>query len=310
VRSYAVVGLGAVGGLYGGRLAAAGFPVHFLVRRDAEAIRAGGLHVRSVDGDRTVADVSVTDDPTAIPPVDVVLVATKTTSWESVAPVLGTLAGPGTVVVMLQNGLGVEERAAAAAPGATVLGGLCFVCARLEAPGRIDHVDYGTVNLAEHRADGAPAGVTDAVAAVAEDLTASGSAVVTNPDLVTARWKKLVWNIPYNGLSVVVGAGTDELMADPDARALVEVLMREVQAGASADGRTIDDAFVEQMLVDTERMTPYATSMRLDFDGGRPLEIDAIYRAPLARARAAGIAMPATEALARQLAFLDRRARA
>jgi 2-dehydropantoate 2-reductase len=309
VRRYAVIGLGAVGGLYGGRLAAAGHEVHFVVRRDAERLRRDGLQVTSVDGDIDLPQLSVFDEPAAVPPVDVVVVATKTTANPTVTPVLQALAPPAGVVVLLQNGLDVEGWAAQACPGATVLGGLCFVCAHNDAPGRITHLDYGAVNVAEHRPGDEPAGVTPAVDAVAGDLAAAGVKATAQPDLVLARWKKLVWNVPYNGLSVVLDAGTDELMADPATLGLVRRLMVEVQAGATAQGREIPDAFVEQMLADTVAMTPYRTSMRLDHDAGRPLELDAIYRAPLARAAAGGVAMPATEVLWRQLSFLDRRSR-
>jgi 2-dehydropantoate 2-reductase len=207
---------------------------------------------------------------------------------------------------MFQNGLGAEEEAARVVPGVTVLGGLCFVCSLQVGRGHIRHVDYGAVTVAEHRADGAPAGVTPAVEGLVADLVAAGVRATAQPDLVLARWKKLVWNIPYNGLSVVLDAGTDELMGDPATRALVHQLMREVQAGAASQGRAIDEAFVDQMLADTEAMTPYRTSMRLDFDQARPLELDAIYRTPLERA---GGVMPRTDALCRQLAFLDARNR-
>jgi 2-dehydropantoate 2-reductase len=307
VTRYAVVGLGAVGGLYGARLAAAGHEVHFVVRSGADAIRQQGLELRSVDGDVTIADVLVHNGPDAVPPVDVVLVAIKTTANDALATLLPRLVGEHTAVVMFQNGLGAEEQAQAAVPAATVLGGLCFVCSLLVGPGRIDHVDYGAVTVAEHRADGSAAGVTPAVERLVGDLVGAGVKATALPDLVLARWKKLVWNVPYNGLSVVLDAGTDELMADGSTRLLVEALMREVQDGAASQGRTIEDAFVQQMLDDTEAMTPYRTSMKLDFDHGRPLELDAIYREPVQRAVRAGIALPRTEALAQQLVFLERR---
>jgi 2-dehydropantoate 2-reductase len=284
--------------------------VHFLVRSSVDLLRRDGLHVRSVDGDIDLARPSVTDDPAEVPPVDVVLVALKTTANGALPALLPPLVGPSTVVVMLQNGLGVEAAATAAVPGAVVLGGLCFVCSSLVAPGRIEHVDYGAVTLGEHRADGLAAGVTPAVEAVAADLAGAGVTVQPQPDLVVARWKKLVWNIPYNGLSVVLRAGTDEIMADPDARALVRSLMVEVQRGAAAQGREIPDAFVDQMLADTEAMTPYRTSMALDFDQQRPLELDAIYRVPIAVAAVGGVSLDATAALHRELAMLDRRNRA
>jgi 2-dehydropantoate 2-reductase len=306
---YAVVGMGAVGGLYGGRLAAGGHEVHFVVRSSASEIRRQGLRVESVDGDIVLPEVQVHDRPETVPPVEAVIVAIKTTGNADLPHVLEPLVGPGSVVAMFQNGLGAEEQAAAVAPGITVLGGLCFVCSLQVGPGHIRHVDYGAVTVAEHREGGGPAGTTKAVERLVDDLTGAGVRATAQPDLVLARWKKLVWNVPYNGLSVVLDAGTDELMGAPATRALVHELMREVQAGAASQGRAIDDSFVEQMLADTEVMTPYRTSMRVDFDQGRPLELDAIYRTPLERAAAAGVSMPRTDALWRQLAFLDARAR-
>jgi 2-dehydropantoate 2-reductase len=274
-----------------------------------QEIRERGLRVESVDGDIALADVSVHDRPDTVPPVDVVIVATKTTGNADLAATLRPLVGPGSVVAMFQNGLGVEEQAEAVAPEAVVLGGLCFVCAFQVGPGHIRHVDYGAVTVAEHRTDGTPAGSTEAVDRLVADLQAAGVRADAQPDLVLARWKKLVWNIPYNGLSVVLDAETDDLMRADATRGLVHDLMREVQAGAASQGRVIDDAFVDRMLTDTEAMTPYRTSMRLDFDQHRPLELDAIYRTPLSRAEAAGASMPRTDALCRQLSFLDARNR-
>jgi 2-dehydropantoate 2-reductase len=116
-----------------------------------------------------------------------------------------------------------------------------------------------------------------------------------------------VWNIPYNGLSVVLDAGTDELMADDATRGLVEALMREVVTAARACGHSIDDGFVGDMLTTTDAMTPYRTSMKLDYDERRPLELDAIYRIPIERANEAGAQVPRVDALWRQLRFLDQR---
>jgi 2-dehydropantoate 2-reductase len=256
----------------------------------------------------------VYDDPQQVPPVDVVLVALKTTANDTLAGVLPSLVrrheGRDTTVVVLQNGLGVEDRAAVAVPGTTVLGGLCFVCAHRLGPGRVEHLDYGAVTLAEHRPDGAGAGVTAAVEAVGDDLGAAGVDVVRHDDLPLARWRKLVWNVPYNGLSVLLDAGTDELMADAATRGLVRSLMVEVVEGAeAAAGRAIDDGFVDEMLTTTDAMTPYRPSMKLDYDAGRPLELDAIYRAPIEAARAGGLELTGIETLWRQLRFLDRRQR-
>jgi 2-dehydropantoate 2-reductase len=209
------------------------------------------------------------------------------------------------VVVSLQNGLGVEERLAGVTDGATVLGGMCFLCSNKVGPGHVRHLDYGRVTVGEHRPDGTAAGVTDAVESLVDDLVGAGLDSVAVEDLDEGRWRKLVWNIPYNGLSVVLAAGTDDLMADPSTRRLVTELMHEVLTGAEACGRRIELGFADRMLADTERMTPYAPSMKLDFEAGRPMEIDAIYATPLDAARAAGYDMAKVSMLHDQLRFLD-----
>jgi 2-dehydropantoate 2-reductase len=312
-RSYTVIGLGAIGGFYGARLAAAGHPVRFVTRSDVDAVRDGGLRVESPLGDVALADVEVHDTEAArrgeVEPSDVVVVAVKTTDTADVLALLPALVHDGSTIVAMQNGLGVEGPIADAVPEHEVVGAMCFICSNRVGPGRIRHLDYGRVTVAHHRRDGAAAGLTDEVRAVVDDLAGAGIATVAIDDLAAARWRKLVWNVPYNGLSVVLDAGTDELMADPGTRRLVEQIMWEVVAGSTACGTPVDDSFVAEMLDDTDKMSPYATSMKLDHEAGRPLELDAIYDAPIRAAAAAGYEMVRTAALHDQLRFLDARSR-
>lgn len=307
-RSYAVIGLGAVGGFYGARLLGAGHDVQFITRSDVDHVRRHGLLVESPEGDLRFDEVSVHGSAETVQPVDVVLVAVKTTDTASaLEAVRGVVErSSDAVVVALQNGLGVEQVLADALPGTTVLGGMCFLCSNKVGPGHIRHLDYGRVTVGEHRDDGVAAGITEPVRSLVDDLTGAGVPALAIEDLVEGRWRKLVWNVPYNGLSVVLDAGTDELMADPFTRRLVEELMLEVLDGANACGRAIERSFVDQMLADTERMRPYAPSMKLDFAAGRPMELDAIYAAPLAAARNGGRDLPRVSMLHDQLRFLDR----
>lgn len=307
-RRYAVVGTGAVGGYYGARLAHAGHEVHFLARSDAEVLRRDGLRVESPDGDFSLPTPSVCTSPDELPPVDCVLVTVKTTAQEEAAAMVGPLGSPTTALVAMQNGLGVEAALAARAPAGTpVLGAMCFLCSNRVAPGHIRHVDYGRVTVGAWTPDESPGGITPEVVALAADLEGAGVPSVPIADLAEGRWRKLVWNIPYNGLSVVLDAATNELMGAAPTRMLVRGLMEEVVAGAAACGHPIDDGFVEVMLDTTDRMAPYATSMKLDHDHGRPMELDTIYGAPLAAARAAGAPMVRAEMLLAQLRFLDAR---
>ena len=206
--------------------------------------------------------------------------------------------------MVLQNGLGAEERVRAEVPAAgAVLGGLCFVCAHREAPGRADHLDYGAVTLAPLEAEHRPV-----AGDVAADLTAAGVETAVLDDLGVARWRKLVWNIPFNGLCTVLDATTEQLLADPSARALVSDLMDEVVAGARATGHELPPGVRDEMLALSDAMRPYDPSMKLDRDAGRPLEVGAIYDVATRAARAAGAPMVRTEALAAALRFLDGRA--
>lgn len=303
-RSYTVVGAGGVGLLYGTRLAVAGHDVRWLVRSGAEEIRRRGIEVRS-GGEvlRLPPDaLHVFTDPAAVPATDVVVLATKATANDALADLLGPACGPGATVVVLQNGLGTEEQVRAEVPHAgAVLGGLCFVCVHRTAPGRADHLDYGAVTLAplepEH---------LGAAEDVAADLSAAGVDTAVLPDLGVARWRKLVWNIPFNGLCTVLDARTDELLADPHTRGLVADLMDEVIVAANAVGRPIPSGFRDEMLATTDAMAPYDPSMKLDHDAGRRLEVEAIYDAATTAARAAGAPMRRAEAMAAMLRFLDR----
>jgi 2-dehydropantoate 2-reductase len=313
VQRYAVVGSGAVGGFYGIRLAHAGAPVQFLVRHDAEQVRRHGLDLASPEGDLHVEDVDVAQDWSALQPCDVLLVAVKATANTDVLTQLSEhadrLLAPSGGILLVQNGIGAEADFAAAAPGRQVLGGLAFLCANRTGPCSVAHLDFGALTIAAHAPGEVPAGVTPLMQAIAEDLAAAATACLLDEDLVRARWRKLMWNIPFNPLSVILDARTDALMGDPAAVDLVRQLMGEVAAAAAAEGRVLPEGLVDDLLSATAAMAPYATSMKLDADAGRPLEIEAMLAEPLRRAHRAGVEMPAVAVLHRQLAFLDRRAR-
>jgi 2-dehydropantoate 2-reductase len=270
-------------------------------------VKAHGLRVDSKDGDFHLRDVRAYRRVEDMPRCDVAVVAWKTVQNHLLPLLLPPVLKEGGVVLVLQNGLGVEGVAAQAAPGHRVFGGLCFVCASRVGPGHICHLDYGSVRMAEHSPEHRPAGLSPALEALAADFRGAGIEVGVAEDLVLARWQKLVWNVPYNGLSVVLDANTAELMGDPDSLALVEGLMREVLAGAASCGRTIPAEFVGEMLEMTRVMKPYRASMKVDYDEGRPMEIEAIHGEPLRRAAANGVDLPLLKSLYHQLRFLGAR---
>ena len=306
-RSYAIIGSGAVGGLYGARLQRVGLAVHFLCHSDYEHVRRHGLVIESPEGDIRLPQVNAYGRAADMPVCDVVIVALKTTANAILPAALPCVTKPGGTVVILQNGLGAEARVASFVPQCSVVGAMSFLCASKVGPGHVRHLDYGKITLAAYRPDGQPGGITAEMTAIAADLEQSGTSVNLFEDLVQARWQKLVWNVPFNGLSVVLEADTAEMMRNEQTRRLARDLMNEVVAGAAVCGRHIPPEFVEQMVVDTERMTPHKTSMVLDYENRRPMEVESIYGEPLRVAEGRGACLPLTRMLYAQLKFLDER---
>lgn len=314
VRSYAVVGAGAVGGFYGARLAAAGHRVHFLFRGDFADAKRRGLTVESPLGDVRLGPEKLLAylDPRDLPPCDVVLVATKALVPNPAGELLAAMLGPETehtTVVTLQNGLGIEEELAPVVGNRPLLGGLCFLCSNKVGPAHVRHLDYGGISLGQHGPGAGAQGVTPAMEQVAEDLRGAGITISLEDDLVAARWRKLVWNVPFNSLSVLLDALPQELLGTPATEALVAAIMAEVQAGAASEGRLLDEASLQSSIERTRRMAPYRTSMKLDFDHGRPMEVEAIVGNPMRTAAAHGVDLPIVATLYRQLCFLDARNR-
>ncbi|WP_197064813.1 putative 2-dehydropantoate 2-reductase [Leptolyngbya sp. KIOST-1] len=317
-RRYAIVGTGAVGGYYGACLQRGGAEVHFLLRGDCDYVNEHGLVIESVAGNFALPQVNAHRSTATMPPVDVVIVALKTTQNALLPTLLKPILGPETAILTLQNGFGIEDDIAAWATASAphpILGGLCIICANKVGPGTVRHLDYGNLLLGQYCADRQPAGHSPLLEAIEQDFRAGQVGVEVVSDLRLARWRKLVWNIPFNGLSVVMNATTVEMMADPNIRRLAEQLMGEVLEAARRDGESLSPGqsrhlppeLVAHMLTHTERMAPYRTSMKIDFDEGRPLEVDAIYGNTVRAAQAAGATVPKIEMLYHQLKAIDRR---
>jgi len=305
-RRYAILGTGALGGYYGARLAHAGCDVHFLLHSDYGHVLRHGLRVTSPEGDFSLDRVQAYDRAESLPPCDVSVVAIKTTHNHLLPELLpGPIRGGGCVLT-LQNGLGGDDDAARVAGANRVVGGLAFLCSNKVGPGAIQHLDYGRVMLAEYTADGSAGGITPRMRSLASDFERAGVPVQLSENLRAARWHKLVWNIPFNGLCVALRADTREILSRPVWRRRAEALMREVIANARACGCEIRDDFADTMLADTEKMIPYLPSMRLDFDAGREMEVESIFGNPLRTARAAGQESPLLAELYEELRALSR----
>jgi len=299
VARIAVIGAGAVGGYYGGRLALAGHDVRFLVRSDYAAWKARGLRVFSKDGDFTLPDVQAFRDPAELGTADWVICALKATAIDEAADLIAPCAGPETRIVALMNGLGNEQRLAERFPARRIFGAMAFVCINRGEPGVIHHLEYGRVSVGHLEDDPAETEL------LAELFRGAGIETVIAPNLRYARWEKLCWNVPFNGLSVAGGGiGTRTILEDRELRAFAEGAMREVVragnadlAAAGSEARLDEEDVVRRMFAQTEAMADYRTSMVIDFVLGRPLEAEAILGNPVRRARELAVQVPRMEAL-------------
>ena len=284
-----IVGSGAVGCYFGARLAKGGAAVRFLMRGDLAAVRArGSVVVLGGSVATEVRPVAAFGSPAEVGPVDLAVVALKATPGAALAELVGPLLGPGTAVLTLQNGLGADERLAGVFGAERVIGGLVFMALSRSGPGEVTCFHPGSVSIGEFGRPSAPR-----TRSLAAQLGAAGIRAHVVENLVEARWRKLVWNIPFNGLSIAAGGvPTDRICADPALAAEARELMREVQRAAAALGFAIPDDYLRRNFDVTPAMGAYRPSSLIDYLAGREVEVEAIWGEPLRRAGAAGVETP------------------
>ncbi|MBO7538437.1 MAG: putative 2-dehydropantoate 2-reductase [Prevotella sp.] len=297
---YGIIGTGAIGGYYGGKLAHSGQEVHFLFHKDYEFVRENGLQVDSCDGSFHLDQVNAYASTTDMPKCDVILVGLKTINNHMLPKLLPPLLHENSVVVLIQNGIGVEADVQQMFPNTALIAGLAFICSAKTEPGRVNHQCYGSINLGNYSCKD-----ESLFNAILNDFTNAGIQAGSVP-YEEARWKKAVWNMPFNGMTVALNTQTDLLLKNPSTRQLIRDLMMEVIDAARHLGVTgLDETFADKMIETTDAMTPYSPSMKLDFDFHRPMEIHYIYTRPIEIARAAGFRMAKLEMLEAELRFLQ-----
>ena len=297
---YAVIGTGTIGGYYGSKLARAGQEVHFLLHRDYDYVVENGLTVDSCDGSFVLPHVNAYQSIEQMPKCDVVLVGLKTTNNHLLAKLLPPLLHERSLVLLIQNGIGVEHDVQQMVPGAWLAAGLAFICSAKTEPGCISHQCYGSINIGNYScADKA------VMAALVDDFREAGIQTA-QVEYQEARWRKAVWNMPFNGMTVALNAQTDMLLNNPQTERLIYDQMMEVINAARACGvTTLDSTFADKMMEMTRAMVPYSPSMKLDYDFHRPMEIGYIYSRPIRIAAEAGSPMPKLEMLEAELRYIE-----
>lgn len=254
------------------------------MRSDLDHVKRSGLRVISKQGDFHLQGVKAYGSTGEIEPCDLVIIALKATSNEALKELIPPLLKDDSMLLTLQNGLGNEEFLAEHFGAERVIGGLCFVCLNRTEPGLIHHIGAGAISIGEFT--GLPQPRTHEIAS---EFKRSGIVCNVKPDLARERWKKLVWNIPFNGLAISAG-GIDvaQILADPDLEFLTRQLMHEVISSARRLGHDLPSSLVEDQIKATHPMGPYKPSSLIDYLDGREVEVEAIWGEPYRRAANAG----------------------
>jgi 2-dehydropantoate 2-reductase len=297
----AVVGVGAIGGYVGIRLALAGEDVTFIARgANLQALRANGIRLVMSDGTQeSLPRVNATSDYAAAGPQDVIILAMKAHQLAAVAPDLPKLLGPDTVVVPMQNGIpywyfhGQRGELAGARvhsvdptgvigeniPAERVIGCVVYPATELVSHGLIKHVEGNRFPVGEP--DGT---ASDRVKRVADSLTRAGFKAPVLDDIRAEIWLKLWGNMTFNPISALTRATLAGICQYPPGRELAAAMMTEAQTVAHKLGITFRVP-LEKRIAGAEKVGHHKTSMLQDVEAGRDLEIDALLGAVVELAR-------------------------
>ncbi|MGK0290554.1 MAG: 2-dehydropantoate 2-reductase [bacterium] len=290
-----VIGTGAIGGLYAGKLSQTGARVITLCRSDYDVVKEKGFEVQSKPfGDFSFIPDQVVQNLNEVQEeIDFILVTTKVLPEIDIPTLIQPVVTEKTSIILLQNGVEIEQPIQEAFPNNEVISGLAFVCVTRIAPGKIVHADYGRITLGKY-----PSGSSENVKKIAQLYQSVGVDCEASDDIVTARWKKLVWNAPFNPLSVISGGkNTAEMLANEQTARMAELVMNEVCDIAKAVGSELLSSIVSANLEATKVMKPYKTSMLLDYEAGRPMEIEAITGSVVSIAKRENVTVPHLEML-------------
>jgi 2-dehydropantoate 2-reductase len=287
-----VMGAGAVGSYFGGKLAKAGHEVIFVARGEhLDRMRRNGLVVKSTGGDFHLIPRAV-GLPEEAGPCDLILFTPKNYDTETAARAMAPMLADDTVVIPLQNGVDNEERLSAIIGPRRVIGGLCYVGARIDRPGEVIHSAAGRVIIGE--LDGRH---TIRIAQVERLFLDAGVTVEVSLDIRADKWRKFCWNISFNTVSALTRATVGQMLALESCREVIRTAVAEGVAVARTRGVRLPEDFPDRVLADNAVYRDLKTSMLQDLEKGRPLEADSLSGVVVRYADEAGVPVPVNRTL-------------
>ncbi len=303
----AVIGVGGVGGYFGGRLAQSGQDVTFIARgRTLDALRTRGLHVESIKGDFVLDKVNATDDPSAAGKADVIILATKAWQVREAAEHVRPMVGPGTIAIPLENGMDAPDDLAAILGADHVFGGLCTIVSFIVEPGHIRHA-AADPSILFGRLDRQP---DERAETLRDAFVAAGVNAQIPRDIVHSMWSKFLFIAPLSGIGSVTRVPVGAWRSLPEARSMAEAALRELIAVARTRGADLSDEAVAITMERYDSLAPDATSsLQRDIADGKPSELDAQLGAVVRMGHEAGVPTPVHQFLYASLLPQERKAR-
>ncbi len=297
-----IVGAGAMGSLYGGKLALAGAEVllYDISRAHVEAVNSAGLTIEELDGKTAVVRLKATVVPSDLSDAEALLIFVKSSATAAAARQFAALAKTGAIAVTLQNGLGNEQILREAFGAERTAAGVTSQGATFVGPGRVRHAGVGPTHLCmSDRAN-------EKLAPLAEALNRAGFETHLEKSIDSLVWSKLVINVGINALTALTGLPNGRLLDFPQLRALMGDLVDEAARVAKARGISLSYAEPLAMVYTVaEKTGRNRSSMLQDFDRRRPSEIDFINGAIVREAESLGLQAPANRTVTRLVQALD-----
>jgi len=301
----AVIGTGAVGGYFGGRLAAAGHELIFIARGGhLDALRRDGLRIISPAGDRLIKNAVFASAADPLKSVDLALVCVKSYDTETAAQLCARLIGAETTILSLQNGIDNPEKLGGLFAADRILAGVVYIGAQIEAPGVIHHFNGGKIVFG--RLDGK---IEARAQAVEQAFSAAAVPCELRSDIQRIQWAKLLWNAPFCAISCLARANVREIVESAPLTRLALDCMAEVQAAARTRGVELRSSLFDETLGFSRGLGDFKPSMLQDLEARKPLEYDAFNGIVARLLHQAGQPAPINQSFYALLEHLDKKSR-